>query len=936
MLARRRAQERSRRAGARAGCAVTLAAPLVGVLLAAAVLVGALFWVNITAGLPAPERLNALLDPARGTLLQPTRLFYRDGETLLYSLENPGIPRRYLWLDPQNPDHFSPLLVQVVVSAVDPAFWSHPGFTGSSLLARQPQTLAERLVDKLLLEEEAPSWRRALRGRLLAAQVTRRYGRVQVLEWYLNSAGYGHLAYGVDSAARLYLNKSAADLDLAEAALLVAVEQAPALNPLDAPQAALENQRGVLDRLLELGMISQADYLDARAEILEFAAPSGAEPVDEFTRLALAGLEARFDRDRLERGGLRIVTTLDLALQEEVDCAARSQLARMAQSGAGSAARRDGQPCAAARLLPVLAPVPDLPDGTRAGALVLDLETGEVLAYAGGTGQAAAQPGSLLTPFVALSGFARGMGPASLVWDIPESLPAGLENAQNPGGAFRGPLRLRTALANDSLAPFAHLLEQIGPRSVWQLAAPLGLNGLERETDAQGLIYRGGDVAPLEIAQAYGVFARVGAQTGEASPSGGQTPVLVRSVQGLDGTLLEAAPDVRTVNVISQELAYLVHDMLRDPSARQGQAASLLDIERPSAAKLGQADGGRQLWTVGYTPRRLALAWMSTPPESTPVLPPAAVAGLWRAAILTAVDGLPVSDWSAPAGVVRMEVCDPSGLRPTADCPNVVKEVFISGSEPQAFDMLYRRVQINRETGRLATVFTPPGLVDERIFLVVPPEARAWALSAGLPQPPDDYDAIRPAAEQPGARLELPLPFAAVRGPVEIRGTAAGEDFVSYRLEVGQGLNPRVWLTVGEEQFAPVEGGLLGVWDTAGLDGLWAVRLQVERGSNRLSSAVIQVTVDNSAPEARIIYPAEGGIAQPSPQGTMTLQAEVSDNISVTRVEWLVDGRVVGESFSAPYHLPWAARRGRHTLSVAAYDHAGNRAESAPVTFEVP
>ncbi len=936
MLARRHARERSRRAEARTGCATHLAAPLVGVLLAAVVLAGALLWVNLTAGLPAPERLTALLDPGRGTLLQPTRLYYRDGQTPLYSLENPGIPRRYLWLDPQNPDHFSPLLVQVVVSAVDPTFWSHPGFTWSSLLARQPETLAERLVDTLLLEDEALGWRRTLRGRLLAAQITRRYGRVQVLEWYLNSAGYGHLAYGVDSAARLYLNKSAAELDLAEAALLVGVEQAPALNPLDAPQAALDNQRAVLDRLLELGMISQADYLAARAEVLAFSSPSGADPVDEFTRLALARLEARFGRARLERGGLRIVTTLDVDLQMEVDCAARSQLARLAQSGAGSAARSDGQPCSAARLLPAQAAVPGLPDGARAGALVLDLETGEVLAYAGGTGQAAAQPGSLLTPFVALSGFARGMGPASLVWDIPESLPAGLEGAPNPGGAFRGPQRLRTALANDSLAPFAHLLEQIGARSVWQLAAPLGLRGLERESDAQGLIYRGGDVPPLEIAQAYAVFARLGAQTGETGPSGGQEPVLVRSVQAVEGTLLQAAPDARAVNVISQELAYLVHDILRDPSARQGQAASLLDIDRPSAGKLGQADGGRQVWAVGYTPQRLALAWMSTPPESEPVLPPATAGGLWRAAILTAVDGLPVADWSAPPGVTRVEVCDPSGLLPTAVCPDVVEEVFVSGSEPQATDTLYRSVQINRETGRLATVFTPPGLVDERVFLVAPPEARAWAESAGLPQPPEDYDAIRPAAEQPGARLDSPPLFAALRGPVEIRGTAAGEDFVSYRLEVGQGLNPRAWLTVGEEQFAPVENGLLGVWDTAGLDGLWAVRLQVERGGNRLSSAVIQVTVDNSPPEARVIYPAEGGAAQPSPQGTLTLQAEVSDNIGVTRVEWLVDGRGVGESFAAPYQLPWAARRGRHTLSVAAYDAAGNRAESTPVTFEVP
>jgi len=196
-----------------------------------------------------------------------------------------------------------------------------------------------------------------------------------------------------------------------------------------------------------------------------------------------------------------------------------------------------------------------------------------------------------------------------------------------------------------------------------------------------------------------------------------------------------------------------------------------------------------------------------------------------------------------PAGVTEMEVCDPSGLLPTADCPNIVREVFLNGSEPIQSDNLFRAFAVNRETGLLATVFTPPDLVEQRVFMILPARARAWAAAAGIPVPPEAYDAIQLAAPNPDVNITSPALFAEVSGRVQITGTAAGEGFQYYRIQVGQGLNPRAWIQIGGNVTAPVTNGLLAEWDTDGLGGLYAVQLVVVYGDQRVEMAVIQVTV---------------------------------------------------------------------------------------------
>lgn len=939
-------QSLRRRAGrAAAGCAVLGTLALLACLLA-----GSLLYAGVVSDLPSLSILPQLLDPQNGLYLQPTRVYDRSGQKLLLSLDNPGISRHYLYLDALQTDHFSPELVRVTVGALDPGFWGSPGVDLKNLTNPEAHTIAERLVNDLLLAGETPGLRRTLRMKLLAVQVISRYGQVQVLEWYLNSAYYGHLAYGASSAARLYLDASASGIDLPQAALLTAAVEAPALNPLDAPQVAQERQQAILNRLVVNRVISSEEYLRAATVKLRIAqAPAEQEnPARVFSGLVLERLSAAIGRERLERGGLKVITTLDYDLQIELACLVETQVSRLtgrARSQPEESLSLAGGQCQSARLLPTLPPADEpLGDALMASAVVLDPQTGQVLALLGDmtlqgeTAQLAAhEPGSILTPFAAVASFARGIGPASLGWDIPSSLPDELFGRQNPDDTFHGPVRLRQALANDYLAAQAGWIEQVGAQNVWRLASAMGLSDLAEEKSA-GLIYGGGSVSPLDLAQAYGVLAVQGSLSGQKVGSDGSLqPGLVLYVEDSNQAPVLDWHVPETQAVVSSQLAYLVHDILSDVTARRPSLGSpnALEIGRPSGAKVGSVEGGKQAWAAGYTTRRVAVFWLGLPEDNAQQVDKKMVAGMWHALMQYANRGLTVEDWSEPEGITHVDVCDPSGLLPTGACPEIVREIFLSGSEPTAPDNLYQKVQINRETGRLATVFTPASLVEEKIYMVVPYAAEAWAKAAGLPVPPKEYDAVQPPEPSAGVEIASPALYSFLRGEVTVTGTAAGDGFRFYQLLVGQGLNPQTWLQVGEDGTFPVTGGQLGRWDTTGLEGLYTIRLLVVREEQTLEMATIQVTVDNTAPLVRILYPLAGQEIRVKRGADMNFQAEVSDTLGLGRVVWLVDGTQAGESVQAPYVFSWPARSGEHTLQVKAYDLAGNEGVSEEVVFKV-
>lgn len=934
----RRAARRSRLLNtARRGVWGLLAAVLG--LLAAALLGLSYFYAQLSADLPSVYALESLLDPRSGALAQPTRLYDRSGQVVLLALENPGVPRRYLYLNPLRGEAFPALLVEGTVALFDPLFWQRGGVRWENLDDPRPATLAERLAEDWLLPPDEPAgWQRSLRLRLLADQIENTYGKEQVLEWYLNSASFGHLAYGADAAAQAFLGKPASALNTAEVALLLAAMQSPALNPLDAPAAALENQQAVLLRLLGLGLIDQTAYQQAKDTRLVLRPPQTPESrAPAFTAQVISRLSAALGRNRLERGGLRIITTLDADLQAQVVCTLQTQLARLNDPPLTPPAE-----CEAARLLPALPlRTPRSPAQWQASAVMLDPLSGEVLAYSGDTslaGESSQQsphpPGSLQNPLLALAGFARGLSPASLVWDIP--LPDEGESPSSLTETYDGPLRLRSALVNDDWAALRAVYAQIGAAALTATGQNLGIEPYRLPAQENSVLQEGEPLPLLKLAHAYSVFAASGSLNGvAANGSAFPQPRWVLRAEDQHGTPLSLPEQPASRTVVSSQLAYLVHHVFSDEAARWRTLGypNPLEIGRPAGAKSGQALGGRASWAAGYTPQAVTVVWLGSDAEDAP--PPGRFpsAGIWHALMQYYHRNQPVQAWTMPPGLVRVEVCDPSGLLPGDACPSRVSEVFLEGSQPSGVDTLYRRFQINRETGRLATVFTPPELVEERVFLVVPPQAQDWARAAGLPLPPSEYDLVQQPPANPNAQISQPRPFSVVGGVVELIGTAGGAEFASYSLQVGQGINPTAWVSIQESTPLAVENARLAEWDTRGLEGLYVVRLLVVRRDQRVETSLLQVTVDNTPPQVRIPYPLEGQVF--SGQSTITLQAEVSDNIGLARVEWRLDGRSIGETTQPPFALIWDARRGEHRLEVVAVDLAGNQTVSEPVQFRV-
>jgi len=459
------------------------------------------------------------------------------------------------------------------------------------------------------------------------------------------------------------------------------------------------------------------------------------------------------------------------------------------------------------------------------------------------------------------------------------------------------------------------------------------------------------DISPITLAGAYAVFANSGMQVGEDFGGSSILPSTVLLVQGVDHSVWANWNTAKTQSLLSPQLAYLMNHVLSDETARWPSLGhpNPLEIGRPAGAKISPSLDASAAWTVGYTPQRVTVIYLagagamqnaneavSVPKESDESQPDltSLSADLWHALMQYALRELPSESWATPPGIVTLSVCDPSGLLPTAVCPNVVSEVFLDGRQPVQADTLFQVFQINRETGLLATVFTPPELVVKQTYMVLPSNivtagaARQWAESAGIPEPPTAYDTLQMPALLPDAHISSPAMFADGHGSIKVLGTASGADFLSYRLEYGQGLYPQSWVQIGTDSTSTRTESLLGEWDSTGLNGLYALRLMVVRADQRLDQAVLQITLDNTAPQVAVSYPQAGQVLSLTQEPQVALQAQVNDPF-LARVQFFVDGSLAGISEQAPFGVIWRAKTGQHTLRVVATDRVGNAAETS-------
>jgi len=368
--------------------------------------------------------------------------------------------------------------------------------------------------------------------------------------------------------------------------VLAAVSKSPGLNPFDARDLALKRGEETIKTMQALGFLSKAQASQALAESPQRLSPSsnrngvmGAEnPAPAFINLAINELDQQFTRERIERGGLNIITTLDYALQSQAACVTLAYAHRLANIP------DPGTPCNAAQLLPSLPPGTVLEEPS-ASAMVTDPGSGQILAAVGETLRGAEtayltphDPGSLMEPFIYLTAFTRGMSPASLVWDIPST-----STAQNFDGKFHGPIRARVALANDYLVPATAITDQMGNDAIHRTESSFGLDG--------------NTFTLQDMASAYGIFAEQGVRYGQPGL------ITVVRVEGLDHSVWMDQSNSQAQPVTTPQLAYLINNILSDESARWpglGHPNSS-EIGQIAAMKYGQTADGRDLWTIGYT-----------------------------------------------------------------------------------------------------------------------------------------------------------------------------------------------------------------------------------------------------------------------------------------------------------------------------------------------
>ncbi|WP_026702664.1 transglycosylase domain-containing protein [Salibacterium aidingense] len=582
--------------------------------------------------------------------------------------------QRY-WEDLEN---MSPYLVQAAIAIEDREFYEHNGFDLSRIASavatniktlsksQGASTITQQYARNLFLTHEK-TWSRKLEEAFYALRLEVHYEKEEILEGYLNTIYFGHGAYGIEAASRLYFNKSVDSLSLAEASLLAGVPKGPAYySPFSYPERAKERQKLVLASMEDTGMITTQEREQAENAELSLQPPgqladdrTGPYFQDYIEQL----LERKYDIDPqlLEKGGLRIYTTMDPELQKKAEKWVRLEIPK---------------------------------DSELQSALVaMDPQSGDVRALVGGKSyeestfnrviNASRSPGSALKPFLYYAALEDGFTPLTSFRSQPTEFKVGENNNVYAPGNYGEiyaddfiPMYEALAVSDNIFAVKTHLY--LGPEALVETTKQAGITA--ELSPIPSLALGTQNVKVMDLAAGYLPFANGGKKA---------EPRFIQKIVDAEGNvLLDTEPE--TKQVFDPQKTYVVTDMMQGVfdvsmdsyTSVTGRSVAHL-IDRPLAGKSGSTDFDS--WMVGFSPQLVTSVWVGYDDnrEMNHSQEGQISKRIWAQFMEEGLEDELKLAFSPPDNIVKVDIDPETGLLASEECGASRTVAFETGTQPQ-------------------------------------------------------------------------------------------------------------------------------------------------------------------------------------------------------------------------------------------------------------
>lgn len=569
--------------------------------------------------------------------------------------------------------NISPNLINATIAIEDSEFYKHKGISFRGIVRAQWEnfkniilqfnkeakphggsTITQQLAINTFLTREI-SLNRKLKDILLALQIERSFTKDEILEMYLNEIYFGHGAYGVQSAAKMYFNKNVQDLNLAECALLAGIPRGPSYySPILNQEVSLKRRNIILNRMFNLGYISEEDLEKAKQCPLELDYNNKRDKLTApyFSTFILSQVLEEYGANIVYKGGLKIYTTLDLEMQNFAEKALQES-------------------------------------GHEGAIIAIEPQTGHIKAMVGGKDfgeskfnratQAYRQPGSAFKPFIYLTALDNGFTPSNIIEDSPITFENGW-SPENYEKEFSGLVTLREAFEQSINVVGVKLLERVGIKKVISYSHKAGIIS-ELRPDLS-LALGTSEITPLEITSAYATIANLGVNV---------NPLSIIRIEDYAGKIIKENT-IQEKKVFNEETCYTLISMMEGVIIRgTGWNAK---IDRPAVGKTGTTNDCVDAWFIGFTPDLVAAVYIGNDdrkPLGNKMTGGVVAAPIWAKFMKNALKNNEKKDFLQPDNIIKISVCKESGLLPTDSCPEILKVTFIKGTEPTSYCTIHQK-----------------------------------------------------------------------------------------------------------------------------------------------------------------------------------------------------------------------------------------------------